>query len=80
LTDELLLKITGQEELDHITVLNLHGNGLTKLKSLQPLRMLKRLIVSFNELTRLDELAHMVKLQFFHANFLGQFFFDRTLL
>ncbi|XP_053406324.1 leucine-rich repeat-containing protein 9-like isoform X5 [Mercenaria mercenaria] len=59
LTDELLLKITGQEELEHITVLNLHGNGLTKLKPLQPLRMLKRLVVSFNELTKLDELAHM---------------------
>lgn len=59
LTDELLLKITGQEELEHITVLNLHGNGLSKLKPLQPLRMLKRLVVSFNELTKLDELAHM---------------------
>ena len=62
LTDELLLKITAQEELEHITVLNLHGNGLSKLKPLQPLRMLKRLVVSFNELTRLDDLTHMVRL------------------
>ena len=61
LTDELLLKITAQEELEHITVLNLHGNGLSKLKPLQPLRMLKRLVVSFNELTRLDDLTHMVR-------------------
>lgn len=60
MTDELLLKITGQEDLEHITVLNLHGNGLSRLKPLQPLRMLKRLVVSFNELTKLDELAHMV--------------------
>ena len=61
LTDELLLKITSQEELEHITVLNLHGNGLSKLKPLQPMRMLKRLVVSFNELTRLDDLTHMVR-------------------
>ena len=59
-TDDLLLKITNQTELDHITVLNLHGNGLTKLKPLQALKMLKRLVVSFNELTKLDDLAHMV--------------------
>ncbi|KAL4237983.1 Leucine-rich repeat-containing protein 9 [Mactra antiquata] len=59
LTEELILKITGHEELEHITVLNLHGNGLCKLKPLQPLKSLKRLIVSFNELTKLDDLSHM---------------------
>ncbi|XP_052269181.1 leucine-rich repeat-containing protein 9-like isoform X5 [Dreissena polymorpha] len=59
LTDELLLKLTMEQELEHIMVLNLHGNGLTRLKPLQPLRSLRRLVVSFNELTRLDELAHM---------------------
>ncbi|XP_052769048.1 leucine-rich repeat-containing protein 9-like isoform X3 [Mya arenaria] len=58
-TDELLLKITMEKEFEHITTLNLHGNGLTRLKPLQPLKSLKRLVVSFNELSKLDELAHM---------------------
>jgi len=64
LTDELMLKITAQQELEHITVLNLHGNGLCKLKPLQGLRLLKKLVVSFNELSRLDDLAHMVIILF----------------
>ncbi|XP_041353285.1 leucine-rich repeat-containing protein 9-like isoform X2 [Gigantopelta aegis] len=59
LTDELLLKTARVHSLSDITVLNLHGNGLSKLKHIQSLTMLKTLIVSFNDLTRLDELAHM---------------------
>ena len=60
LTEELILKTAGVESVEHITVLNLHGNGLTKVKPLQALKELKRLTLSFNELTRLDELSHMV--------------------
>ncbi|KAL3874482.1 hypothetical protein ACJMK2_037491, partial [Sinanodonta woodiana] len=59
LTDELLKKLSGIEEIEHITTLNLHGNGLTRLKPISELKMLKKLIVSFNELTRLDEIAQM---------------------
>lgn len=60
LNDELLLKISKCDALANITVLNLHGNGLTKLKNLQSLSALRKLIVPFNELTRLEDLAHMV--------------------
>ena len=60
LTEELLLKTAKSETLSSITHLNLHGNGLTKLKHIQSLVSLKKLIVSFNELTRLDEITHMV--------------------
>ncbi|GFN97682.1 leucine-rich repeat-containing protein 9 [Plakobranchus ocellatus] len=59
LTDELLLKAAKQPSLNKITTLNLHGNGLTKLRHLQALHHLQRLTVSFNELTRLDELSGM---------------------
>ncbi|RUS71694.1 hypothetical protein EGW08_020538 [Elysia chlorotica] len=59
LTDELLLKAARQPTLSKITCLNLHGNGLTKLRHLQALHHLHRLTVSFNELTRLDELSGM---------------------
>ncbi|ESO85654.1 hypothetical protein LOTGIDRAFT_155146 [Lottia gigantea] len=59
LSEDILLKIGRASSLTSITTLNLHGNGLTKLKYIQSLKSLKRLIVSFNELTKLDDLAHM---------------------
>ncbi|XP_074662952.1 leucine-rich repeat-containing protein 9-like [Tubulanus polymorphus] len=68
LTDELILKITGANSLTSVTRLNLHGNGLTKLKQLQSLSSLKKLIVSFNELSRLDDLNHM-HLEYLDASF-----------
>ncbi|XP_071079047.1 leucine-rich repeat-containing protein 9-like [Haliotis cracherodii] len=68
LNDELLLKISKCDALANITVLNLHGNGLTKLKHLQSLSALRKLIVPFNELTRLEDLAHM-SLEYLDASF-----------
>ena len=41
-------------------VLNLHGNGLSRLQHVTCMTALKKLTVSFNELTRLDEISHMV--------------------
>ena len=43
-------------------VLNLHGSGLSKLKVLSGLRALRHLTISFNEVTRLDDISHMVRL------------------
>ena len=60
LTDTLILKASGQDNVENITVLNLHGNGLAKLKPLNSLKCLRRLTVSYNELTRLDDLSYMV--------------------
>ena len=60
LTEDLLLRTTKMASLLGITVLNLHGNGLSKLTHLNSLSVLKRLIVSFNELTKLDSIAHLV--------------------
>lgn len=91
LTEELLLKKSKAESLEHITVsewsnvsncgiaywgkfslwiyfisfvfqvLNLHGNGLSRLQHVACMTSLKKLTVSFNELTRLDEISHMVR-------------------
>ena len=41
-------------------VLNLHGNGLSRLQHLTCMTVLKKLTVSFNELTRLDDISYMV--------------------
>ena len=60
LNEDLLMKHVGVDSLDSITVLNLHNNGISKLKSIHSLHNLKRLTVSFNELSRLDEVANMV--------------------
>ena len=42
-------------------VLNFNGSGLSKLKLLSTLTNLKKLIVSFNELTTLQDLSGMVR-------------------
>ncbi|XP_059173305.1 leucine-rich repeat-containing protein 9-like isoform X2 [Physella acuta] len=59
LTERVILQAAHATALDKITVLNLHGNGITKLRPLQALSKLDVLIVSFNELTRLDDLSNM---------------------
>ena len=41
-------------------VLNLHGNGLSRLQHLTCMTAMKKLTVSFNELTRLDDISYMV--------------------
>lgn len=50
-------------------VLNLHGNGLVRLKGIGTLSQLRYLAVSFNELTRLEDIAHMPNLVEVDASF-----------
>ena len=59
LTDELIMKLASADSLSSITSLNLHGNALSKLKPIQNLHNLKRLVASANELTKLDDLSHL---------------------
>ncbi|XP_022332452.2 leucine-rich repeat-containing protein 9-like isoform X4 [Crassostrea virginica] len=68
LNEDLIMKHVGVDSLDSITVLNLHNNGISKLKSIHSLHNLKRLTVSFNELNRLDEVANM-GLEYLDASF-----------
>ena len=60
LSEEVLKNVAKVTSLLNIEVLNLHDNGLTKVKELQSLPLLKKLILSFNELTRLDDVSQLV--------------------
>lgn len=69
LSEDLLLKVGRATSVSQVTELNLHGNGLTRLKSISSLSQLRHLVVSFNELTRLDDVAHMPNLVEVDASF-----------
>ena len=61
LSEEVLLKVSRCHSLASITTLNLHGNGLIRLKHIALLPALVHLVVSFNDLTGLDDLAGLVR-------------------
>ena len=60
MTEETLLRVSRCSSVVNITKLNLHGNGLIRLKHMAMLPFLTHLTVSFNDLTRLDDLAGSV--------------------
>ncbi|XP_062619612.1 leucine-rich repeat-containing protein 9-like isoform X3 [Saccostrea cucullata] len=68
LNEEILMKHVEVDSLEAITVLNLHNNGICKLRPIHSLYHLKRLTVSFNELNKLDEVANM-GLEYLDASF-----------
>ncbi|CAL8300363.1 unnamed protein product [Boreogadus saida] len=69
LDEATLLQSARVNTLSQITVLNLHGSGLSKLKELSGLRALRHLTISFNEITRLDDISHMPNLEFLDASY-----------
>uniref|UniRef100_A0A8C4ZDB9 Leucine rich repeat containing 9 n=1 Tax=Gadus morhua TaxID=8049 RepID=A0A8C4ZDB9_GADMO len=69
LDEGTLLQSARVNTLSQITVLNLHGSGLSKLKELSGLRALRHLTISFNEITRLDDISHMPNLEFLDASY-----------
>ena len=60
LSEASVTKLAGGVSINNITSLNLHGNGLQKIRPLQNLHSLKKLIISFNELSKLEDISHMV--------------------
>ena len=58
-----------------LQVLNFNGSGLSKLKLLSTLVNLKKLIVSFNDLSTLQDLAGMVR---FYTGFLFDFCYQNV--
>ena len=60
LTEEVLLKYCSVDSVKNITVLNLHDSGLTRLKNINHLANLEKLVVSFNGLSKLDDITSMV--------------------
>uniref|UniRef100_UPI003AAD219B leucine-rich repeat-containing protein 9 n=1 Tax=Centroberyx gerrardi TaxID=166262 RepID=UPI003AAD219B len=69
LDEKTLLNVARANVLSQITVLNLHGNSLNKLKEISCLTALRHLTISFNEFTRLDDISHMPNLEFVDASF-----------
>ncbi|AWP16505.1 putative leucine-rich repeat-containing protein 9-like [Scophthalmus maximus] len=69
LDDKILLNVASANVLSQITVLNLHGNSLNKMKEISCLTALRHLTISFNEFTRLDDISHMPNLEFLDVSF-----------
>ncbi|KAJ8411732.1 hypothetical protein AAFF_G00153700 [Aldrovandia affinis] len=69
LDEKTLLTVARANVLSQITVLNLHGNSLNKLKEISRLTALRRLTISFNEFTHLDDISHMPNLEFVDAGY-----------
>ncbi|XP_041928695.1 leucine-rich repeat-containing protein 9 [Alosa sapidissima] len=69
LDEKTLLNVARANVLSQITVLNLHGNRLSKLKEISRLTALRHLTISFNELTQLDDISHLPNLENVDASF-----------
>ncbi|TNN84206.1 Leucine-rich repeat-containing protein 9 [Liparis tanakae] len=69
LDDKILLNVAKANVFSQITVLNLHGNSLRKLKEISRLTALRHLTISFNKFTQLDDISHMPNLEFLDASY-----------
>ncbi|XP_036398728.1 leucine-rich repeat-containing protein 9 [Megalops cyprinoides] len=69
LDEKTVLEAARANVLSQITVLNLHGNSLSKLKEISCLTALRQLIISFNEFTHLEDISHMPNLEVVDACF-----------
>ncbi|KAK3554466.1 hypothetical protein QTP70_023488 [Hemibagrus guttatus] len=69
LDERSILTAARANVLRQITVLNLHGNSLSRLKELSRLTALRQLTVSFNSLTHLDDVSHLPNLECVDASF-----------
>ncbi|KAK6481441.1 leucine-rich repeat-containing protein 9-like [Huso huso] len=69
LEEKTVLAVAKANILSQITVLNLHGNSLNKLKDLSRLTALRKLIISFNEFTHLDDISHLPHLEYVDASY-----------
>ncbi|XP_058242803.1 leucine-rich repeat-containing protein 9 isoform X2 [Hemibagrus wyckioides] len=69
LDERSILTAARANVLSQITVLNLHGNSLSRLKEISRLTALRQLTVSCNSLTHLDEVSHLPNLECVDASF-----------
>ncbi|XP_077180065.1 leucine-rich repeat-containing protein 9 [Paroedura picta] len=68
LDEKTILGVAKANVYCQIKVLNLHGNRLSKLRDISRLSSLRKLIVSFNEFTCLDDVYHLPNLEYFDAS------------
>jgi len=69
LTEDGILSQCGHTHLSQITDLNLHGSGLSKVKLLTLLPSLKKLVLSFNEITSMCDITGMNTLEYLDMSF-----------
>ncbi|KAM4690503.1 leucine-rich repeat-containing protein 9, partial [Rhinophrynus dorsalis] len=68
LDEKTVLSLAKANIYSQITVLNLHGNSLSKLKDISRLNRLQKLILSFNEFSRLDDVSYLPNLEYLDAS------------
>ncbi|XP_065844626.1 leucine-rich repeat-containing protein 9-like isoform X3 [Oscarella lobularis] len=69
LSEDVILERTGAVSLSLIRVLNLHGNGLTRLTFLREMPQLRKLVVSCNELNILEGIQNLSELRYLDVSF-----------
>ncbi|KAM9354856.1 leucine-rich repeat-containing protein 9 [Pholidichthys leucotaenia] len=69
LDDKILLNAARANVLSQITVLNLHGNSLSRIKEISSLTALRHLTISFNKFTHIDDISQMPDLEYLDASF-----------
>ncbi|XP_061469286.1 leucine-rich repeat-containing protein 9 isoform X2 [Rhineura floridana] len=68
LDEKTVLAVAKANIYSQIMILNLHGNRLSKLRDISKLTGLRKLIISFNEFTCLDDVYHLPNLEYFDAS------------
>ncbi|KAM3920127.1 leucine-rich repeat-containing protein 9 [Leptodactylus fuscus] len=68
LDEGTILSIAKANTYSQITILNLHGNSLSKLKEISKLQGLQKLVISFNELTSLEDVSYLANLEYLDAS------------
>ncbi|XP_018417573.1 PREDICTED: leucine-rich repeat-containing protein 9-like [Nanorana parkeri] len=68
LDESTILSIAKASTYSQISVLNLHGNSLSKLKEISKLHGLRKLIISFNEFSSLEDVSCLPNLEYIDAS------------
>ncbi|XP_078516483.1 leucine-rich repeat-containing protein 9 [Lissotriton helveticus] len=68
LDEQTVLSVAKAILHSQIEVLNLHGNGLNKLKDLSKFKWIRKLIISFNEFTSLEDVSYLPNLEYLDAS------------
>ncbi|XP_031746458.1 leucine-rich repeat-containing protein 9 isoform X3 [Xenopus tropicalis] len=68
LDEKTVLSVARANIYSQITVLNLHGNSLSKLKDISRLNGLRKLIISFNEFSSLEDVSYLTNLEYLDAS------------
>ncbi|XP_053561219.1 leucine-rich repeat-containing protein 9 [Bombina bombina] len=69
LDEKTILLAANTNVYSRITVLNLHGNGLSKLREISRLNGLQKLVISFNDFSSLEDVSFLNNLEYLDASF-----------